>query len=105
MSVHLAVPFRVEGDQAAVVADASLDEVIQNVDVTIRSRRGERLMALDVGIDDPTFTFRHEAPDLVEIEAAVAQWEPRAALAFSERREQGVTSQVQIGVRIKELEL
>lgn len=105
MSVHLAVPFRVKDDHAVVVEDATLDEVIQNVDVIVRSRRGERLMSLDFGISDPTFTFRQAAPDLVEIDAAVAQWEPRASLVFSERREEGSTSQVQVGVRMKELVL
>jgi phage baseplate assembly protein W len=105
VSAHLKVPFQVEGESALVVGDGTLDEGIQNVDVVLRSRRGDRLMSLDFGISDQVFDFRQSSPDLVEIEAAVAQWEPRARLSFSERIEEGVTSRVQIGVRMIEAAL
>lgn len=103
MTVHLAVPFEME-TRAKVVEDATLDEVVQNVDVILRSRRGERLMVPEFGIEDPTFGFSHETPDAGELEALVARWEPRARLTFS-RDPRDIDARLLVGVQLDEVEV
>lgn len=80
MSVHLKVPMQLDGDQFATVKDGSLDEVAQNVAVICGTIQGERLYIPEFGISDQVFQL--DAPDEAEIEAAVADCEPRARLTF-----------------------
>lgn len=73
--IHLRVPFEVIDDNAATVRHGSDDEIRQNVAVLLGTRLGQRLTEPEFGISDPTFTL---SPDLAEIEAAIARFEPRA---------------------------
>jgi phage baseplate assembly protein W len=84
MRPHFAVPFRIEGRQAAVVEDGSSEEIRQNVEALLATRTGERLVVPDYGVSDPTFDLVSRAPDTGEIESVVARWEPRASLSFAE---------------------
>lgn len=82
LSIHLAVPFRIEGDHAATVEDGSDEEIRQNVEVIITTRRDQRTVLPEFGIGDPVFGTGGRTPDPVEIERAVDRWDPRARLRF-----------------------
>lgn len=80
MIPHLAVPFRIGAQGAAVVDDGSLDEVEQNVRVIVGTIRGERLVQPDFGIDDPVFGNVNQLPDIAAIQAAIEEWDERATV-------------------------
>ncbi len=76
---HLAMPFALAADgSAAVVAGDSLADVAQCVSVLIQTFTRSRLVVPDYGIPDPTFA----GPDATAIAAAIATWEPRAAVSI-----------------------
>lgn len=103
LSIHLVIPFEIDGTRAKTVDEASLDEVTQNVDVIVRTRRGERLMVPEFGIEDPTFRLSQGTPDTGELAAAVALWEPRAVLTFSHAVE-GNAVRLSVGVDLEEVD-
>lgn len=77
---HLALPFRLANDgTAAVVAQDSLDEITQCVQVLLATPLGSREITPGYGIPDPTF----QGADPAVITNAVAVWEPRAAVTVT----------------------
>lgn len=84
MIPHLTVPLALNGTRFATVEDGTIDEVEQNVRVIIMSHAGERLMVPTFGAPSPLFDPVSRIPDRAAIESAVAEWEPRAALDFTE---------------------
>lgn len=55
MSRILSHPFRFIGGRAATVDQASDEGNAEQIAVLILTRRGERMLVPDFGIDDPTF--------------------------------------------------
>lgn len=82
MSVHLAVPFQMEGDHAATVEEGSIEEITQNVAVIVGTLRGQRLVVPEFGVGDPTFELGAASSDPADLETAAARWEPRAVLTI-----------------------
>ena len=79
---HLAFPFRIGRDGAAVVLEQdTLDEIAQSVQVLMMTHEGDRLEVPDYGISDLVFTVD---PDLEAISAAVEEWEPRAVTRITD---------------------
>jgi hypothetical protein len=52
---HLAWPFRMSGRRLATVEQDSIEDVRQNVHSYLATERGERPLAPDFGLEDPTF--------------------------------------------------
>jgi hypothetical protein len=52
---HLAWPFRLPGRTLAVVEQDDIEDVRQNVHSYLATEKGERPLAPDFGLDDPTF--------------------------------------------------
>lgn len=52
---HLAWPFRMAGRRLAQVEQDSLEDVQQSVHSYLATARGERPLAPDFGLEDPTF--------------------------------------------------
>lgn len=95
MIPHLRIPFALAADgSAAVVEQDSLAEVTQNVRVLLGTVQGSRLIPADYGIPDPTFVGLDEQ----DLAAAVAEWEPRAAVTVTV--EPGTTEKVTVGVTL-----
>ncbi len=92
---HLRVPFRITGGRALTVEDGSPDEIAQNVRVIVGTGVGERREVPDFGVDDPTFTDA----DLDDVEAAVAEFEPRADLHI-ERGPITETGEAEVLIRV-----
>jgi phage baseplate assembly protein W len=79
---HFALPFRLAGDGSfAVVEQDSDDEVVQSVEILLRTRVGSRIELPEYGIEDPTFTV---VPDIAGILDAIADWEPRAQVTIGD---------------------
>lgn len=77
---HLAVPFGLNADGSAAVVDQdSAEDVSQCVRMLLGTVAGSRIAVPDYGIPDPTFG----GVDAAVIEAAVAEWEPRASVTVS----------------------
>jgi phage baseplate assembly protein W len=77
---HLAIPFRFDVSGSAVVlAQDSLDEITQCVQILLSTPLGSREVTSDYGIPDPTFV----GADPAAITVAVATWEPRAAVTVT----------------------
>jgi phage baseplate assembly protein W len=73
---QFAFPFHFEADgRAAVVEQNSDQEVIDCVEVLLRTPVGSRDDLPEYGIDDPTFETE---PDVAAILDAIDDWEPRA---------------------------
>lgn len=83
-SPHFAFPFRLgRGGKFAVVAEDSLDEITQNVEVILRTQIGTRLEIPDFGTD--TLLFEQQGgSDLDEVLVQVTEWEPRATVVAEE---------------------
>lgn len=77
MIPHLAVPFRIVGQAAAVVEQDTDADVHQNVRVILATKLDGRPVVPRFGISDPTFRY---GVDPEEIRQAVALWEDRASL-------------------------
>lgn len=77
---HLALPLLVgpTGSFNTVQQDSEA-EVEQSVAVLLGTMKGERVVAPDYGVTDPTFAF----VDPNELVQTCAQWEPRAAVAVT----------------------
>lgn len=74
MTRHLASPFEIDRSGAPrTVAQDSEPEVRQCVLTLLQTRLGSRPESPEYGIDDPLFG----SPDVEQITAAIAQWEPR----------------------------
>lgn len=72
---HLQVPFALNQDgSAAVIEQDTTQEVSQCVRVLLATMRGTRQYVPGYGVADPTFV----GPDITDIQAAIAKWEPRA---------------------------
>jgi hypothetical protein len=74
---HFAYPFRFTGAAAAVVEQDSKDEIVACATAIILCPLGFRVELPAFGIPDPTFTQGAARTDAIE--AALAEWEPRAA--------------------------
>jgi phage baseplate assembly protein W len=73
----------------ATVEQDTLDEVTQSVQMLLGCRQGTRTVVPTYGVED--LTFRDIDPTWID--AAVAQWEPRAAVTVSASpTDQGVTT-------------
>lgn len=72
---HFALPFRLAGARFAVIEQDTDDEVLQSVEVIVRTRLGERIEVPDFGIPDPTFGTNFDSGAL---RSHIARWEPRA---------------------------
>ncbi len=72
---HLAIPLLIgPGGSFNTLAQDSLAEVAQSVQVLLGTIQGERSMIPTYGIADPPFT----EPDPDSLVGAIALWEPRA---------------------------
>lgn len=77
MSTHLRLPLQVGPDgEFNTVEEDSDAEILQNVQVVLASRPGERLATIELGTDDPTFV----GADPAALFAQVERWEPRVDL-------------------------
>jgi phage baseplate assembly protein W len=76
---HFSFPFRmgVEGGFAVVEQD-SPDEVVDCVEVLLRTPVGSREDLPEYGIEDPAF---ENEPDIAGILDAIGDWEPRAPVS------------------------
>jgi phage baseplate assembly protein W len=101
---QLAWPFQIGADGApATVAQDSLEELAQSVELIVTTRSGERLGAPRFGVPDPV--GRRDA-SLVEIVAAIAEHEPRVdATVTAQRIVDGdpLAQAITIGVARKDL--
>lgn len=77
---HLAYPLRLSAGRLEVVEQDTVEDVRQCVYVLLRTPRGARPLAPDVGIDDPTFTGGVDAPELA---AELERQEERAEIEIS----------------------
>lgn len=74
---HLAVPFRLGPDgQPVTVVQDTIDDIAGCVTVLCNTPQGERLDLPDYGIPDQTFA--QGEPSVAVVQAAIADWEPRA---------------------------
>lgn len=75
---HLAFPFRVTvRGKAALVEQDSIDEIAQNVEIIVRTRRGERLEIPEFGVSPLLFRVLSSS-DMTLLESQIREWEPRA---------------------------
>ncbi len=103
MALQLAVPFRIERGRAVTVDQDTLEAVAANVGVLFDTFRGERLMAAEFGVEDPTFLSVPEAIDEDELEALAAIWEPRALVEFYDKTAIGGEVSVVCVVSLREM--
>lgn len=82
---HFALPFRFVGGAAAVLEQDTADEILACVEAVIRCPLGYRDELPEFGVRD--MTFEQGGPDMLAIEAALSDWEPRAQVALAERRD------------------
>lgn len=76
---HLRVPFSIRWGRADVIEGGTVDEIAQNVRVLLMTRPGQRPVVPEYGVEDPTFSYSHEALG-EEVGAAVDRWEERAEI-------------------------
>lgn len=76
---HFKFPFRVaaSGRRVMVVEQDSDDEVLDCVEVTLRTRPGDRLDEPEFGLEDQAFVMYRD-DNMEEVVNAVRVWEPRA---------------------------
>lgn len=76
---HFKFPFRLatNGKRVQVVEQDSDDEVLDCVEVTLRTRPGDRLDEPEFGMDDQAF-LQYQDGNTDAITTAVKIWEPRA---------------------------
>lgn len=80
-------PLRMEADGTlAVVEQGSLEDVRASIHMLIRTQRGSRPLAPDIGVDDPTFG---PGVDGDELAADLEAQEPLAALTVTVTVEDG----------------
>lgn len=73
---HLAYPFRMaDNGELAVLEQRSLDEGRMCAHVLMRTPRGARPLAPEVGVEDPTFTYGIDA-ELLEADLNENGWMP-----------------------------
>jgi phage baseplate assembly protein W len=80
---HLALPLRIVGSGYVAVQQDTLDELTTTVAVVCAFPLGSRSERPEFGIAPPE--LQDEPLALAGIEAAITTWEPRAAVAVSER--------------------
>jgi phage baseplate assembly protein W len=79
---HIRLPITLAADGSfRTVAEDSIEEVLQNVTVILRTRLEERLATPDLGVPDPTFVGFDTAAAL----DMARMYEPRADLQVIER--------------------
>lgn len=77
---QLAVPFRVEDGEVAVVEQGSRKEINQCIVACLGTRLGSRLEAPDYGVPSQIFKRQSRSPSAAVFLRAVEANEPRAAL-------------------------
>jgi phage baseplate assembly protein W len=79
VTVHLAVPFRVDAltGAPAVVTQDSIEDVAGCVEVVIGTRLGQRPLVPEFGTPDLLFSRDFHPSDVI---ADARRWEPRATL-------------------------
>lgn len=80
---HFSLPLRFEGGRLAVTEQDSIEEIGDCVETVLRYRPGDRDDEPEFGTPDQAFE-REVGP---EIEAAIAEWEPRADTTVDEERD------------------
>jgi len=83
---HLAWPFRMAGRRLATVEQDSLEEVQQNVHSYLATAKGERPLAPEFGLEDPTFGPSVNASQLA---AEIEEAEDRASVTISVQQPDG----------------
>ena len=85
---HFALPFQFQpgaqntgGSQAVVTEQDSVDEIAYCAYAALICPQGFRVELPEFGLPDPTFSW---PVDVDLIRETVTEWEPRAALAFSD---------------------
>lgn len=78
---HFSFPFRLSGDDFALIEQDSEDEIVQSVRVLVSTPTESRVELPEYGVDDPLFT---QDTDLHQIADAVEEWEPRASVSVDE---------------------
>lgn len=81
---HLSIPLRVTPSGGLAVNEQDgIDDVTQCVRVLLATQAGSRIDSVEYGIHDPTFAVSRSGQlDTADLEAAVAEWEPRAEVDF-----------------------
>ena len=77
-----ALPFRFATPQAAVVEQDSIDEIAYCAYAVLICPQGFRVELPEFGLPDLTFTQQPVNRELIR--ETIEEWEPRAAVAFSE---------------------
>lgn len=95
---HFRWPLRLAGGSFQMVEQDTLDDVVQCVHVLLRTPFGWRPLAPEVGLHDPLWRDRFA---LDQLAAGLAEWEPRADIAFAASQptpegEQTVTVNVEL---------
>lgn len=75
---HLKFPFHLQADgtSAMYTEQDSDDDIMDCVEILLRTERGSRIEVPDYGIPDQV--FREAGADYEVIEEAISEWEPRA---------------------------
>lgn len=77
---HLQWPVRLVAGHLAVLEQDSLDDVVQCVEVLTNVRAGTFIDTPELGWEDPTFS--EGGPSADHLAAAIAEFEPRAAVSI-----------------------
>lgn len=95
---HFAMPFRFAAGRAVVAEQDSLPEILGCVEAILRCPVGHRDERPDFGIADQT--FRQAGASLDDLSAALADFEPRAAVELTAEEIADLTQRVRVAVRI-----
>lgn len=95
---HLKLPVRLDARTGALetIEQDSLAEVAQSVEVVLATPIGSRLDLPDFGA--PDYLFRQLPVDTSTAVTAVATWEPRALVVFTQRVDDGLSGAIQAAV-------
>jgi phage baseplate assembly protein W len=92
-------PFRLQNDGTApvVVEQDSDDDIVDCVEVLLRTERGSREELPDYGIPDQA--FKMGGADYEVLEEAISRWEPRAHAAVEHVELVDLVERVRVNVR------
>ena len=95
---HFAFPFR-RGLNGHVVVNEqdSDDDVIDCVEVLLRTNIGERLEEPDYGVIDQT--FRMGGADVVYLRGVIAEWEERADIRFDQDEMEDIIDRIRLRIQ------
>lgn len=101
---QFALPFQftTDGKEPRVVAEDSEEEIRSCVEVLLRTPLGFHEEEPELGgAPEP---FEEGGPDIDEIQAAIAQWEPRADAIIEERPDflDAMVSTIAVDVRVRQ---